>query len=119
LAACFELEAQERALCYVALPPDDHVSEKAQTDFDQFLAGDSESVAPYYPKNCPTQPDSAWCFASFGEILQNARRPGDSYRHRLRHKLRQLRNTLSHGHYVCWQAVQTVHDLQAELGFDE
>jgi hypothetical protein len=117
LAACFELEAQERALCCVALPPDDRVSEKTHFDYNQFLAGENESVSPHYPEDCPAQPDSAWCFASFGEILQNTRCPGGSYRHGLRHRLRQLRNTLSHGHYVCWEAVQTVCHLRSELGF--
>lgn len=117
LAACFELEAQERTLCCASLPPDDSVSEKTQIDFESFMAGDSDSVAPHYPKDSPARPDSIWCFASFGEILQHAKRPGDSYRHRRRHDLRQLRNTLSHGHYVCWQAVQTLYRLRSELGF--
>jgi hypothetical protein len=119
LIACFDLEAQERALCCLHLPPNNHASAQAQDGFNGFCNGNADSVAPHYPAACPARPHSVWCFAGFGEILQNARCPGDSYRHRLRHMLRRLRNTLSHGHYLGWQAVQTIYRLKSDLELRE
>lgn len=117
LFACFDMEAWERSSCSTLLPEERFAPEEARNSLKRFQHGDPSSEYIYYPPGCPAEPRTAWCFSTFGDILKSARLDGDQNRRHWQHELRCLRNTLSHGHYVCWKTVTVLKEMQRELGF--
>lgn len=109
LRRCFELESLVvsgvTAACGDGGAPQD-----ARDLFSAFGAGNI-SERQLYPRTCPAVPTNAWAFASFGAVIKN--RLDDSGSPCIR--LRNLRNALSHGHYVSWYAIQELFEIEAAL----
>ena len=111
LLRCFDLEALDRA----SHPPQTQSSHDAETlrRFDSFLRGDPNSEVRHYPRGCPAKPIEITDFATYGAIITNA--PRDPFRHNARHRLRKLRNSVVHGHYVSWAALKELQQVGAIL----
>lgn len=111
LVRCFNLEALDRAS---RLP-----KQRAQTDsestwrFESFRLAHPESESLHYPKLCPAVPRDATDFASYGAILSSL--PTIPARDTAGHRLRRLRNTVAHGHYISWTTLKEVQQVGAIL----
>lgn len=64
-----------------------------------------------YPPLSPARPHDVWDFASYGEILIKTQM-GRGYRE----DLRQLRNTLAHGHPPTWFLIQRLRTVERQVG---
>lgn len=64
-----------------------------------------------YPPSSPARPHDVWDFASFGEILKKTQM-GRGYRE----DLRQIRNTLAHGHPPSWFLIQRLRSVERQVG---
>lgn len=105
LSSCMHVEAQIRTELHgkgeMRLP-----SDETQRFYQAFANGTSETTV--YPIAHPSRPDQAqdvWAFCSFGETLTLGpplnKEPLSAYR-----KIKDLRNSIAHGHYVCWAHVK-------------
>jgi hypothetical protein len=107
LGRCQELEQRIKAECS-GLPP--YVGQDLPEDiaqlWERFRSGDDETTV--YPTGHPSPPVKrldAWQFASLGQFLLDPRSPLCRRSSRSELTLSRLRNTLAHGHYVCWAHV--------------
>lgn len=112
LNRCFDLEARARALLGPA-SAGRRAPEEIRDRLGRFEGGDESTEYPLYPRGCPAAPTDAWGFATFGELLFNLELPRRQYPHF--YDLRDLRNSLSHGHYVSWHAVATLRRIERDL----
>jgi hypothetical protein len=118
LSACFDLEAHERARCAADLPDESQASRDTLQSYHRFQRGDENSEAAFYTEDCPARPDDVWHFAAWGEIIERMRPSSTGSRTYSRHKLRVLRNALSHGHYVSWCMLCRLREVRRELGLE-
>lgn len=117
LATCLDLEVRVRAVIgSLTEGPLPDPPAGAQRLYDEFLSG--VGAGAHYPRAHPARPDrpeDRWSFATFGEFLKGL----DYWRSReARDRLNRLtilRNTLAHGHYVCWQHVKETRSLIQEI----
>jgi hypothetical protein len=110
LTKCFELEAQERAVYWgtrVILSPLDEV----QAAYDAFAAGKPNTAARFYPQCCPVKPQP-WDFASMGQFFFGLSPDGATS---ARTSVRDIRNALSHGHYVSWRMLNELLESNDQL----
>ena len=110
LRRCFELESWVVARVTAGVA-DAKAPSDAKGLFADFQRG-SISERALYPADCPATPSSAWAFASFGSVIRDG---GLDTRGSPHARLRNLRNALSHGHYVSWYAVQELLEIEAAL----
>jgi hypothetical protein len=98
LVRCFDLEAGDRAYCSPYQGASDNPEPERR--YEEFLRGYQGSEAQFYPRCCPAVPRCASDFATYGNIL--ACLPAGLPRRSERHRLRLVRNTVAHGHYISW-----------------
>jgi hypothetical protein len=111
LNRCFDLESQQRAICWAARGGRS-APESAQRRFHEFEAGIGYE-SPFYPRECPARPDDAWPMTTFGEFLKVL---GGSDAHRqVWYDLLNLRNFVAHGHYVGWAALRKLREIEQGL----
>lgn len=109
LRRCFELESLVVARV-TARMAETRAPVEAKDLFSAFQTG-GISERRLYPADCPATPTNAWHFASFGSVI----REGMDSRGSPHARLRNLRNALSHGHYVSWHAVQELLEIEIAL----
>lgn len=106
LGRCQDLEHQIKSNAIadartLTTPP-----EEIQQLWWRYRSGEDETT--YYPVGHPAPPtsnDDAWWFASLGQFLNDRGSPLGRRCTRTEISLSRLRNTLAHGHYVCWRHV--------------
>lgn len=103
LALCLHAEAQIRSELHgtfdMAAPNED--TRKQQ---QRFIEGRSTTLYPLAHPARPVGSEDVWAFASLGETLTSAvTLPQEKSRTYWR--IAQLRNSVAHGHYVCWEHV--------------
>lgn len=116
MARCQELEHQLKSNAVadaraITAPP-----EEVRRLWLRYREG--QDATTYYPVGHPAPPNAegdAWLFASLGQFLHEpgsplGRRCTESELH-----LSRLRNTLAHGHYVCWRHVRGMQQIIAAL----
>jgi hypothetical protein len=122
LARCLNLESHDRTCCHPEPPPDGFSpnSERCRAfrrmseQQSRFERGDPESVYCYYPAGCPAVPDDVWDFGSYDMILSSSRLlPARGSSQQL---LKRLRNALAHGHYLSWQALLDLQQVENAIG---
>lgn len=99
IAHCLRAEAQIRTLLHGRATRD--APQKCWDGLGRFEAGEDDFV--HYPRGYPLPPtrrEDVWAFASLGEAMRACSREAvaDIYRDTLN-----LRNALTHGHYVNWK----------------
>lgn len=110
MGRCLELEAHVRASLRESLcktPPIE-----ATNRFDDYRNGRAIECS-LYPPDCPALPTGDWSFAEFGAFigaLDVTKETRDTL-----HRLRLLRNSLAHGHYVSWKVFETLSRLETGL----
>jgi hypothetical protein len=112
LARCQELEHQIKSnsvadAATVRPPP-----EEVQRLWQRYRAGQDETTR--YPPGHPAPPTGiadAWLFASLGQFLREPGSPLGRRGTHSEHSLSRLRNTLAHGHYVCWSHVRAMQRI--------
>lgn len=115
LSSCMHVEAQIRTELHgrgEMRPP----SEETQRFYDAFADGSSETTV--YPPAHPSRPDQAqdvWAFCSFGETL-NLGPPMNRESLAAYRKIKDLRNSVAHGHYVCWAHVKQAAKVIRRFG---
>lgn len=104
-SVCQHIEAQIRSELHDKgknNPPGD----ETKNSYQRFIEDNSESTI--YPPAYPSRPilkQDVWAFASLGEtIYQTPQISSDS--RTAYQKVQNLRNTIVHGHYVCWAHVK-------------
>ena len=107
LLRCFDLEALDRASCTPR--PQANADAELIWKLESFRRAHPDSESRHYPILCPAAPCEPTDFASYGAILASL--PLDSARDPARHRLRRLRNTVAHGHYVSWAALKEVQHV--------
>lgn len=83
-------------------PPGD----EAHKSYQWFIDGNSESTI--YPPAHPSRPvleQDVWAFASLGETIYQTPQISNDSRTAYQ-RVQNLRNTIVHGHYVCWAHVK-------------
>lgn len=110
LVSCFLIETHIRSRVRVPIDPPEFASCHAK--WNDFLAGGS-LYSQLCPSSCPAAPTGPWAFASLGEILAHeiSKPSGNDWRHRVR----ELRNHLAHGHHVGWEAIRLARRLACRL----
>ena len=103
LYQCFAVEARERVRCCTSMPCGQEAPDHAIRSHREFSTNDRLSFARFYPSDFPVKQWSVWQFASFGEILSSTLVRDDRNHRDCQHRIRKLRNALSHGHYPSWQ----------------
>ena len=111
LRVCFELETRIRADRLSDMTTETP-SLETKRNFERFCRGGDDFVR--YPAGHPAIPSEdadVWAFASLVEVLKATRERSpaaipDSYE-----SARLLRNTVAHGHYVCWHHIQRASSL--------
>jgi hypothetical protein len=78
---------------------------------ERFRSGSSAAIYPPGHPAPPTEPEDTGAFASFGRAIRAVRARQPSLVPNFVDELRDLRNALAHGHYVCWKHVATVARL--------
>jgi len=115
IVRCLDLEAQMRAYHRGNLRTDGPSDEdgNAARAFDSFVRGIESFDRQFYPPGCPAVPRDAWAFQEFGGFLRSI----DVSRPRFAglNRLRLLRNSLAHGHFVCWKTLELLDSLEREL----
>lgn len=110
-ARCFDIESEIRGR---NVPFNGaSVSTDAGRQWSEFQAGRGLSRT-LYPPGAPALPESSWSFTSFGEFLSAVGAKTGGPEHRVRH----LRNALSHGHYVSWAAVEALINVERQLALE-
>lgn len=117
LARCQELEHQIKSSVVsggqaVTDPPDE-----VQRLWLRYLSGEDETT--FYPLGHPAPPTDradAWWFASLGQFLSDSNSPLGRRCNRSELSLSRLRNTLAHGHYLCWSHVCAMERIMIALG---
>jgi hypothetical protein len=111
LGRCFALELRLRSRVEGSLrelrPP-----ESAERMLAQFRTRLDFYERKLYPSGSPALPESAWVFASLGELLSALGVPAKSELQELGH----LRNALAHGHYAGWAAIDSVRRAESRAG---
>lgn len=115
LSACMHAEAQIRTELHckgMSDPP----KEETQRFYEAFVDGKSETTI--YPLGHPSRPvleKDVWAFSSLGETLHLATRINpDSFK--AYQRIKDLRNTVAHGHYVCWAHVKQAAKATRRFG---
>lgn len=91
-------------------------SAEAERKYSQFVARRLQSTV--YPAAHPARPETdldAWLFAGLGEFLSATRLSPEPRRNA--ELLRDLRNALAHGHYVCWQHIEQARTLRGTVNW--
>ncbi len=114
IGRCLDLEARLRGWhqSAIALPSPTNDQGNAERALEAFKAG-SHHDCQFYPSDCPARPKTAWAFSEFGRFLSHATLPPS--RRRAAEALRQLRNSLAHGHYVSWRTFEVLEEIESRL----
>lgn len=113
VSRCLDLEAYLRARH--APEPVPRPLGKADDALRDFHGSGNESFdRRFYPENCPAVAlvDTS-AFMTFGDFLEGL--PIQGWRRKALHQLRQLRNSVAHGHYVGWESLRMLEDLEVQL----
>lgn len=112
LDRCMVLEARERARSgsQTQSPDADSQSRKNWDEFQRNARVESS----LYPKCCPARPQEPVELAAFGEFIQLTKPPNRS-EYDPRYDLLHLRNAIAHGHYVNWQALRLLWQIEEKL----
>jgi hypothetical protein len=113
VSRCLDLEAYLRARH--APEPVPRPFGKADEALRDFQGRGNESFdRRFYPEDCPAAAlVDASAFMPFGEFLEGL--PLHGWRRKALHQLRQLRNSVAHGHYVGWESLRMLEELEAQL----
>lgn len=112
---CLDLEAQVRAIHHrdrASNGPED--DDRAARAFEAFQSGIGSFDHQFYPAGCPATPPDVWAFAEFGRFIHGLR--VTRTRGSVLHELRQLRNSLAHGHYVSYRSLELLASIERQLG---
>lgn len=110
MTRCLDLEALVRSRFANRT---DEATEEAQSAYHRFRDG-SHSDRRFYPNGSPVLPHvSPWSFANFGDFLRGLGLRDRSYR--MLKTLRELRNSVMHGHYVCYHTLLELRTIEQYL----
>lgn len=113
VSRCLDLEAYLRA-CHTldSVPRPPGKADEALRDFQG--RGHESFDRRFYPSDSPAAAlvDTS-AFMTFGEFLE--RLPVQGWRRKAIHQLRQLRNSVAHGHYVGWESLRMLEELERQL----
>ena len=112
LGRCLDLEFRERAVCWSNRTRSNPHTE-ALVRWQEFRTDVAHYARVFYPSDCPAEPGDSWPFTTFGEFLW-ATDPRSSQLAAWR-DLRDLRNGLAHGHYLCWRAIIRLLEIEGRL----
>ncbi|MFY0528747.1 hypothetical protein ACN28I_38140 [Archangium gephyra] len=113
VSRCLDLEAYLRARHAPAPVP--RPLGKPDEALRDFQGRGAESFdRRFYPKDSPAAAlvDTS-AFMPFGEFLERVSVHG--WRRKSLHQLRQLRNSVAHGHYVGWESLRMLEELEGQL----
>ena len=103
LGRCQELEHQIKSNAIADVRKVTPAPLEVQQLWRRYRSGEDETTL--YPRGHPAPPtgdSDAWWFASLGQFLKDPGSPLGRRCTRTEISLSRLRNTLAHGHYVCW-----------------